>query len=1069
MLSLTLFFGFIISAFASYIPPGPKFTCSKIKAVIHPCVCVHGSDQGVYIKCDNTNLASLSLAFVSLGNEKVLIEELTIYKCNIVRFYGPALYQLNVRVLKFIQTPLKLIEEHSFLGVNRTLQELYLIQSSLEKFPKEAFSILGNLTTLSIRGHRIEELPSDIFADSLAALKVERFDFSNGKLNLLPIETFGPLKKLKILDLHGNQIQDLQRNQFKGLRDVETLDLSYNLIDKLDASYFYDLTKLGSCNISNNRITELKRGTFARNSLIKVLNLNNNKIQKLDSNTFRGMRLLRRLYLSNNRISEVSRGTFGTMTRIGVIDVSKNMIKKVDYQMFYQLQYAEHIDVSENQVTIVEKEAFKGLFSAVVNLSHNVITKIESSAFENCANIVILDLSHNRIEDISQTAFDSASYATTLQLSFNFLTSLNQIPLYNMTGLKVLNVSYNVIRSIPRQTFPKLYELHTIDLSHNNFSDIYNAIFQTLFNLRHLNLSHNFIEKINPSTFGHLPTLLDLNLSYNKLNDVSKGSFTRLASCRTLSVKHNELKKIFLIPISLDYLDFSENLLEEIPSIDVWPSMNALRSLDLSKNRLGNNLVYGSFENLRTLRTLNLQANNISNPPAEALGMLSSLQYVYLQDNNLTSLNKAAFGKLPIVFELNLAHNQIHVISERAFEGLLQLLTLKLTSNQIKHIPNGAFRGLVSLQNLDLSYNKLQKLDNKTHGLLDDCLSLEKINLSHNKIVHVTSKTFPHNPWVPYRIREIDLSQNGIQALSFDFTLGTRKSTYLNLSDNNINEIRKYVIGNLTEVVTLDLSHNELTDLSEQDFISLPPNLTNLVISHNRFNHLPWKKIVAMPNLRLLDLEYNNFRNFDDILIKVLNNGTILKYAGNPLHCDCYVRPLRRWLDTFTEIPMHWASVKCANPNYVADLLLQDVSELLMSCPNKDIMKNPKYDISPDVKYRDIEYDSDDEVWTVSWYVTNRGDTGDFYLIVREPGSSKNILEKNIVYKERSFKIRPLPDPNLKYEICVLARDSMGNVKTFQSSQCKILDKQTFSEATTQSTVNILLVFLTPVIFFVSL
>lgn len=30
---------------------------------------------------------------------------------------------------------------------------------------------------------------------------------------------------------------------------------------------------------------------------------------------------------------------------------------------------------------------------------------------------------------------------------------------------------------------------------------------------------------------------------------------------------------------------------------------------------------------------------------------------------------------------------------------------------------------------LDLSHNTLEKLDNKTHSLIEDCLSLEKVNL----------------------------------------------------------------------------------------------------------------------------------------------------------------------------------------------------------------------------------------------------------------------------------------------------------------------------------------------------
>lgn len=59
--------------------------------------------------------------------------------------------------------------------------------------------------------------------------------------------------------------------------------------------------------------------------------------------------------------------------------------------------------------------------------------------------------------------------------------------------------------------------------------------------------------------------------------------------------------------------------------------MNALLYLDLSKNRLADNLKYGSFENLLTLRSLYLQSNNITKPPWEALSTLNSLQYLHLQ------------------------------------------------------------------------------------------------------------------------------------------------------------------------------------------------------------------------------------------------------------------------------------------------------------------------------------------------------------------------------------------------------------------------------------------------------
>ena len=100
--------------------------------------------------------------------------------------------------------------------------------------------------------------------------------------------------------------------------------------------------------------------------------------------------------------------------------------------------------------------------------------------------------------------------------------------------------------------------------------------------------------------------------------------------------------------------------------------------------------------------------------------------------------------------------------------------------------------------------------------------------------------------------------------------------------------------------------------------------------------------------------------------------------------------------------------------------------------------------------------------------MTKREDMGDFYAVVREPGGARNVLERDIVYKERSFKIRDLPDPAAKYELCVLARDSVGNVKNFRSSQCRILDKQAFGSSPPQLTINVALA-LAPSVFVLAL
>lgn len=87
-------------------------------------------------------------------------------------------------------------------------------------------------------------------------------------------------------------------------------------------------------------------------------------------------------------------------------------------------------------------------------------------------------------------------------------------------------------------------------------------------------------------------------------------------------------------------------------------------------------------------------------------------------------------------------------------------------------------------------------------------------------------------------------------------------------------------IGNLTNLETLDLSYNELSDISDLDVFNPPNNITNLILKNNRFSHLPFEKIVPMPNLKLLDVENNQFAGFNKNLMTIINNGTELRYTG---------------------------------------------------------------------------------------------------------------------------------------------------------------------------------------------
>lgn len=106
--------------------------------------------------------------------------------------------------------------------------------------------------------------------------------------------------------------------------------------------------------------------------------------------------------------------------------------------------------MSENQIKKIEKLSFKNLYLVHINLSKNNISEIDSGAFENCANITMLDMSYNLISNIPSTAFDNNTYATVWQLSYNNLTEMSQVSRtwFKYILYKVIIYSYLLINSI---------------------------------------------------------------------------------------------------------------------------------------------------------------------------------------------------------------------------------------------------------------------------------------------------------------------------------------------------------------------------------------------------------------------------------------------------------------------------------------------------------------------------------------------------------------------------------------------------------------------------------------------
>jgi hypothetical protein len=71
------------------------------QTIIFPCNCVKGSDVGLYIECENSNLAVLSVALRNLASLLLPIEELLLKKCKFGEYAFHFIILYTIRVIFF--------------------------------------------------------------------------------------------------------------------------------------------------------------------------------------------------------------------------------------------------------------------------------------------------------------------------------------------------------------------------------------------------------------------------------------------------------------------------------------------------------------------------------------------------------------------------------------------------------------------------------------------------------------------------------------------------------------------------------------------------------------------------------------------------------------------------------------------------------------------------------------------------------------------------------------------------------------------------------------------------------
>lgn len=85
-------------------------------------------------------------------------------------------------------------------------------------------------------------------------------------------------------------------------------------------------------------------------------------------------------------------------------------------------------------------------------------------------------------------------------------------------------------------------------------------------------------------------------------------------------------------------------------------------------------------------------------------------------------------------------------------------------------------------------------------------------------------------------------------------------------------------------------------------------------------------------------------------------NYALVPLPGNPLTCNCLLRPVAYWLSSVGRLDgraLGWDSARCARPAFLANRTLGSVLEEQLICEDSEEASN--FRLNPDVQFREVK------------------------------------------------------------------------------------------------------------------
>jgi Leucine-rich repeat (LRR) protein len=323
-----------------------------------------------------------------------------------------------------------------------------------------------------------------------------------------------------------------------------------------------------------------------------------------------------------------------------------------------------------------------------LSLAQNQIKDITLS-FQFYAELQFLDLSLNQLDSLGKTNFDAQKNLKVLNVSFNSLKVLETEVFTGLTGVEVLDLTGNQIDRVEREIFWKLGQIKEIILDRNRLEFLDWDLFRGLDTLVRLSVQFNFIGVIEPSpSFGQisasaattgfnspwtLKNLQILDVSSNQLTRVKDYSLIAFTSLRDLNLCCNYIHTLedraFSSGLHLERVNLSQNRLGRVPTDSLVNMGGSLRQLDLSSNRISDQIPKSAFRSLFKLESLRLTDNPavLSLHPDALSDQINLINFEADYLSNLTELSSNLLENKPSLEHFSIKYASISTLPAELF------------------------------------------------------------------------------------------------------------------------------------------------------------------------------------------------------------------------------------------------------------------------------------------------------------------------------------------------------------------------------------------------------------------